>query len=34
MDVRIILRMTESLIKITYILIFTIFNLYIYTIEL
>ena len=34
MDVRIILRITESLIKITYILIFTIFNLYIYTIEL
>jgi hypothetical protein len=34
MDVRIILRIPESLIKITYILIFTIFNLYIYTIEL
>ncbi len=34
MDVRIILRMTESLIKITHILIFTIFNLYIYTTKL
>ena len=34
MDVKIILRMTESLIKIAYSLIFTIFNLYIYTIEL
>ncbi len=34
MDVGIILRINESLIKIAYILIFTIFNLYIYTIEL
>ncbi len=34
MDDRIILRMMESLIKIAHILIFTIFNLYIYTIEL
>jgi hypothetical protein len=34
MDVGIILRMTERLRKNTHILIFTIFNLYIYTIEL
>jgi hypothetical protein len=34
MDGRIILGMSKSLIKITHILIFTIFNLYIYTIDI